>query len=394
MGEGDDDIIRAEEARLPESLPAELRRLREIVEEFCGRELAPLEATLPADPELEIPRETLAQVREGSRKRGLYGMTQPIEFGGTGAGPLALTVACEALAASGLRLARFAFGPGPGVLAQAEGELRARYLEPVLRGEKRGAFAFTEPDDATRPTSAVREGDELVVSGRKSYVTGGASADFVSALVHVEGDGGGPAMVVIDRDSPGLEIERVFRSLDGSHHTSIAFREVRVPAANVIGRIGEGMPRALRSIGQVRLALSAQACGLMQWTLALLTDHLRAPHRSGAPLGEREGVRLRYADLRIDAFAARSLLYRTARIAEAGDDLRNEGMATKIFASEVAGRAVDGAIQLVGGEALVRGHPLERAYREVRALRLAEGANDLLRINLARGALEFDAGRL
>ncbi len=382
---------------MPENLTPELRALRERAEKFIEDDLRPLEEQLGEDPEAAIPPEVRRRVTERSRELGIFGMTQPEAFGGSAAGPLALTIAREAFAASNLRTARLAFGPGPGVLAAAEGELRERYLEPVLRGEKVGAFAFTEPTDTPRPTWARRDGRELVVTGRKAYVTGGATADFISALVNVEADGSAPrgtAMVVIDRDAEGLEIEREFRSLDGSGHVSLAFHDLRVPVSHVIGKIGEGMPRALGTIGNVRLAMATQATGTSMWVVDYVTGHLRAPHRSGSPLGEREGVRLRYAEMRIDTYAARSMLYRTARLAESGEDVRNEGMATKVFATEVAGRTVDAAVQLVGGQALVRGHPLERLYRQVRSLRLAEGANDLLRLNLARGRLEFDGGRL
>ena len=125
-----------------------------------------------------------------------------------------------------------------------------------------------------------------------------------------------------------------------------------------------------------------------------MTKHIQAPHRSGSPLGEREGVRLRYGDLRTDVFALRSMLYRAARIRESGDEAINEVGATKLVATETVGRAVDTAIQLVGAQALIVGHPLEQLYRRVRSLRLAEGPSDLLRINVARGILEFDAGRL
>ena len=382
---------------MPEALTREQHALREQVQAFIDDDLRPLEERLEEDPEAPLPEEARKRVRERSRELGIFGLTQPESFGGSGAGPLSLTIVRETLAASNLRLTRFVLGPGPGVLAAAEGVLNERYLEPVLRGEKVGAFAFTEPADAPRPTWAKRDGDDLVVTGRKAYVTGGASADFISALVNVEGSdstSGGTAMVVIDRNSPGLEVEREFRSLDGSGHVSLAFHELRVPQSHVIGRIGEGMPRALGNIGNVRLAVAAQACGMAMWTVDFVTEHLLAPHRSGTPLGEREGVKLRYADMRIDTFAARSVLYRTARLAESGEDARNEGIATKVFATEAAGRTIDSAVQLVGGEALVHGHPLERLYRQVRSLRLAEGASDLLRLNLARGRLEFDGGRL
>ncbi len=103
---------------------------------------------------------------------------------------------------------------------------------------------------------------------------------------------------------------------------------------------------------------------------------------------------MRYAELRIQAYAARSMLYRTARLADSGENIVNEGIACKVFASEAVGEIVDIAIQLVGGVALIEGHPLEVLYRQVRALRLAEGGSDVLRLNLARGKLELNKGRI
>ncbi len=132
----------------------------------------------------------------------------------------------------------------------------------------------------------------------------------------------------------------------------------------------------------------------MQWAIAYVTDYIQAPHRSGKPLGSREGVRLRYADLRIQAYAARSMLYRTARLVESDANDVNEVMCTKVFCTEVAGRVIDEAVQLIGGNALTDGHPLERLYREVRSMRFTEGASDILRLNIAKGILELKKGRL
>ena len=380
---------------MPENLSPELLALRSETEAFIRDELAPLEAAL--DPVEDVPRDTARQVVERSQQRGLFGLTQPKAFGGSEARPLALTVVREALAAAHLRVAAYVLGPGPGVLAAVEEPLRSSHLGPLMRGEKRMAFAFTEPDSAPRPTWARRERDQLLVNGCKSYVTGGATADFVCAVVNVEASEENPkgtAMVVIDRENAGVRIDREFESLDGSGHVSMVFEDAPVPISNVIGRIGEGMPRALRNIDHVRLAVAAQAIGAAQWALEFVGQHLKAPHRSGTPLGEREGVRLRYSEARIQAFAARSLLYRTARLVENGEEARNEGAAMKVFVTEAADKIIDTAVQLVGGQALVRGHPLERAYREIRTWRLAEGASDVLRINVARGYLEFGAGRI
>jgi acyl-CoA dehydrogenase len=378
---------------MPESLAPETQELR-------GRARALTEAIRSCEAALqagEDPTAVRAQVAARAREAGIFGMTQPRAVGGTEAGPLAMTVVREVVAEANLEVGRYVFGPRPGVLAAADGRLREEYLLPHLRGEKRGTFGFTEPDAAARPTWARQDGGDLVVTGMKSFVTEARGADFVSALVNVEKDAhgvGGTAMVVIDLDAPGVTFEHEFTTLEGGDHAALRFEAVRVPKWRVIGRLGEGMPRALQSISTVRLALSAEACGMMQWAIGHVTEYLRAPHRSGAPLGDREGVRLRYADMRVEAYAARSTLYRTARLAESGTNDVNEVMCTKVYCTEAAGRVIDAAVQLLGGKALTVGHPLERLYRKVRSMRFTEGASDVLRLNVARGKLDLDKGTL
>ena len=380
---------------MPDNLPEALETTRLNMQRFIDTVLVPLDGQL--ETTTKMPLEIQEQVRQASRAAGFFYRTQPLEFGGNPAGTLELTLLREMLAATNTRLASYVFGPGPGLLHAAEGELRSRYLEPLMRGEKTSAFGFTEPDTAPRPTWAVLEGDSLVVSGQKSYVTGGASCDFVCILVNVEhpdGSRAGTAMVVIDRDAEGVNIDKAFTSMEGGGHVSMVFQQVRIPVTQVIGKIGEGMPRALGNIGNVRLMVAAQAMGMCLWTLEYVEAHLKSPHRSGAPLGDREGVRLRYADMRIETYVARSALYRTARLVESGENSVNEVIATKVFCTETAGRLIDMAVQLVGGQALVQGHPLEALYRQVRSLRLVEGASDLLRINLVKGRLELQKGRV
>ena len=367
---------------MPESLTPELLRLRDETHAFARDTLAPLAADFPDDRK---------RIIDASKAAGLFYMTQPKAAGGSRASVLAMTVVRDTLGCHNLSHLPV-FGPGPGILAGAGEPVASRYLAPLLAGEKRGAFAFTEPDDATRHTSARDDGDTLTVDGQKSYVTGGAQADFLTALVEVEG--AGPAMVVIDTDATGVRIKQVFSSLDGTEHAWFEFDGVRVPRAHIVGRPGEGLPRALRHVGNIRIAVAAESVGLMRWVLDYLTAHLTAPHRMGTTLGSREGVRLRYAELRIKAYAARSMVYRTARLADAGENTVNEGIACKVFATEALGEVVDTAIQLVGGRALTVGHPLETLYRRVRVMRLAEGANDILRLNLARGRLDLDKGRV
>ena len=380
---------------MPESLPNEIKVVQENMLEFIETVVRPMteqtkDATLST---------AASEIRKASIDRGFFGKTQPAEYGGCPASNLELTVLRETLAAANSPLTSHVFGPGPGILHSAEGILKTRYLDPVLRGEKRGAFGFTEPDSAKRPTWAELDvtGKTLTVNGQKSYVTGGKTCAFISALVNVENHDGtkaGTAMVVIDREAEGVVIDREFSSMEGGGHVSMLFEDVLVPVDQVIGKIGEGMPRALGNIGNVRMMVAAEAVGICLWVIDYIEQHLMAPHRTGTPLGEREGVRLRLADMRIETFVARSALYRTARMVDAPENSVNEIIATKVFCTETVGRVVDMAVQLAGGQALVVGHPLEKLYRKVRSMRLIEGASDLLRINLVKGRLELGKGRL
>ena len=371
---------------MPESLSPELNNLMARCAQFADDVLLPL-ADAPEGG--NTAADTV--VRE-SRKAGFFQMTQPADFGGTAADPLSLVVARETFASRNPPYLHRVFGPGPGVLAGCSDHLRANYLEPLLLGQKRGGFGFTEPDSAPRHTFAVVDGDHLVINGQKSYVTGGGEADFINALVDIEGQG--MAMIVIDTDAPGVDRERVFQSLDGSQHAAFRFVDARVPANHVIGEPGAGLPRAMGQILDTRLAIAAECSGLALWVLDYLENYLDAPHRSGKPLSAREGVRIRYSELRIQAYAVRAMLYRTARLAAAGENIVNEGIMTKVFATEAIGTIVDGAIQLVGGIALVTDHPLASLYQRVRSLRLAEGATDVLKLNLARGRFELGKGRI
>jgi acyl-CoA dehydrogenase len=375
---------------MPESLTDAQHGLAADAERFT-RETLPALRARHGDDDAALR----AAVVEASREAGFFAMSQPRAHGGREASTLELTLVRETLAASGDPARRWVLGPGPGVLGGAEGVLAEDYLAPLLRGKKRSGFAFTEPAEGP-PTTARPDGDDWIVDGVKNYVTGGAGADFFAVVARLAdaGETRGSILLIVDADAPGLVVSAPFESMDGSAHVALTLDGVRVPGDRVVGRPGEGLPRALRQIGDVRVLVAAEACGLMRCALDHLEAHLRAPHGAGGTLGDREGVRLRFAEARIDAFAARSMLYRTARLVDSGENAINEGIATKVFATEAAGRVVDGALQLEGGRALVRGELLERLYREVRALRFAEGATDVLKLNLARGRLELDKGRL
>jgi acyl-CoA dehydrogenase len=149
----------------------------------------------------------------------------------------------------------------------------------------------------------------------------------------------------------------------------------------------------MAKISAVRRTLAADCVGTSAWILSLVAQDLLRPGRRGRK-ADSERMRLRYGELRVAAYAARSVVYRTARLFDAGDDAVNESIAAKVFATETANRIADTAIQLMGGEALVVGHPLEAIMRRLRSMRLAEGETDTLLVNVARGHLDLGKGRI
>lgn len=364
--------------------------LPQATRDLCARAATLAQHTLPGLTESEPTARRQAAIA-ASQAAGLYRLTQPVAYGGAGADQLTLCAVRDTLAALRAPLASALLGPGPGVLAGATGLLAERYLAPLLRGEKTAGFGITEPDDAPHYTRAEAEGDKLSITGQKSYVTGGASVDFINTLVRIDG---APVMVPIDTDAPGVVRERIFDTLDGSSHAAFRFEQVKVPAALMIGAPGEGLPKALGQIGDTRLAIAASCVGHMRWTYRYLVEHLAGATRDGGRRGDAPAIRLRLGQAYTLAYGARSMLYRTARAASQGTRVINEAMACKIAATEGLTQIVDAAIQIVGGKAVTSDHPLAQLYREVRSLRLAEGATDVLYQNIARGRLELGKGEI
>ena len=371
---------------MPESLDSSQRELGNRVDGLAREHLVALEAG-PLQG-----RELATEVRAASKAAGVFGLTQPVEIGGSAGNATALAVAREALGRHNVGHLPGMFGPGQGLLGDLDEPLRSQFLVPYLAGEISGGFGMTEPDGAPRHTWATTDGKELVVNGQKSYVTGGADADFINTLVEV--DGTGPAMVLIKTGLPGVELIRRFDTLDGAHHAAFTFTDVRVAADHVIGAPGKGMGVAMRQVTDVRMAIAANSAGLCAFVSEYLAEYLDRPYRGGGKLGDSERTRVTYGDILISSYGARSVLYRTARLIDSGENAVNEAMAAKVIATETLSDIVDNAIQIVGGQALSIDHPLAGIYQRVRSVRLAEGPTDVLRMNVARGRLDLGKGRV
>jgi len=372
-------------------LPAALTPLRETLRRFLEDEVLPAERREQVVEESQVAPALRSWARARSAELGLYRLAQPLELGGGGLGPLGRVALYEEIARSQCVLHDCILGGDGGLLRLATGSQRERFLLPVLRGELTAALAFTDAREGPR-TTAMRRGDAFVLSGVKSFVTGGPHADLLVTIAKVTDNPGGQtgtAIFPVRRDAPGVRLVRDIRTLDGAPHGEFELAHVEVPAADVIGEIGEGVPRALESITALRLRAAATACGAARWTLDYALAQARRPHRSGMPLGEREQVQAMLGQSAMDLFAARAALYAAARAAESGEAEMDVAMA-KAVATEAVAHVVDRAMQLSGGAAVVEGHPLARLYRRIRSWRIAEGTTEILRLTVARHLLAPD----
>lgn len=379
----------------PASLPPEIAALHERLRRFLEDEVLPAERSEGVRDEAQVRPALRTWARSRSAELGLYRLAQPVELGGGGLGPLGLAALHEEIARSQCVLHDCILGGDGGLLKLATGSQRERYLQPVLEGLLTAALAFTDAREGPR-TTAVRKGDRFVLSGVKSFVTGGLHADLLIATARVTDNPGGPtgpAVFVVRRDAPGVKLSRDIRTLDGAPHGEFELAGVEVGADDVLGEIGQGVPRALESITALRLRAAAIACGAARWTLDYAIGQARRPHRTGVPLSEREQVQAMLGQSAMDLFAARAALYAAARAAESDDGAELEIAMAKAVATEAVAHIVDRAMQLAGGAAVVEGHPLARLYRRIRSWRIAEGTTEILRLTVARGLLARETSR-
>ena len=376
----------------PDPLPAPLETLRQRARSFLLEELLPAERREGVATEGHATPALRRWVRTRAEAAGLFRLAQPVELGGGGLGPLGRLALHEAIAASGAVLGGLVIGGSGGLLRHGTPAQRERFLLPVLRGELAAAFAFTDTREGPR-TTATRAGEAFRISGVKSFVTDGPAADLLLTVARVaDGDRGGTAVFVVPKTAPGVTLRRTLETLDGAVHGEFELRDVVVSAADMIGEVGQGVPRALEDIVATRLRMAATACGAGAWTLDWTLGQVDRPHRSGTPLADREGVQAMLADSAMDLYAARSVAYTAARRAESGDSAGAEITMAKALATEAVARIVDRAIQLSGGAAVVESHPLARLYCRIRSWRIAEGTTEVLRLTIARDLLARGRG--
>jgi acyl-CoA dehydrogenase len=295
-------------------------------------------------------------------------------------------------------LADFAFamqGLGSGAISLfGSEELRARYLPEVRRGDKIAAFALSEPeagsDVASLETTAVEDGDHYVIEGTKTWISNGGLADFYTVFARTgEASGAkGLSAFVVDSTAPGLEVAGRIPMMAPHPLATLEFDGCRVPKSHLLGEPGQGFKIAMATLDVFRSTVGAAALGFARRALDEALERAARRHLFGAPMSELQMVQDKLADMALGVDASALLVYRAAWTRDrVADRVSREAAMAKLHATETAQQVIDDAVQIFGGLGVVSGHPVERLYREIRALRIYEGASEVQKVIIARQAL-------
>ncbi len=295
-------------------------------------------------------------------------------------------------------LADFAFamqGLGTGAIGlYGSDELRRRLLPPVARGEKIAAFALSEPeagsDVAALATTATRDGAHYRLEGEKTWISNGGIADHYLVFARTGEAPGhrGLSAFLVEAGTPGLEIAERIATLAPHPLARLRLRDCRVPAANMVGAPGQGFEVAMATLDIFRPTVGAAAVGMARAALDQALRRARERRLFGAPLGDLQLIQAKLADMATEIEAAALLVYRAAWEKDRGTPrITREASMAKLFATEAAQRAIDEAVQIWGGLGVTSGVRVEELYREIRALRIYEGASEIQRLIIARQLL-------
>jgi acyl-CoA dehydrogenase len=357
------------------------------------------DATLPHLPHDDVDEACRARVR-ALGEAGLLKAVVPQAFGGIHAA-LDVRTLCLAREILAFRdgLADFAFamqGLGTGAISLAgSAELKNRYLPPVRDGRAIPAFALSEPDAgsdvaALATTATADGGDHVRITGSKTFISNGGIADFYVVFARSgEAPGAkGLSAFVVEADAPGLMIAERIDVIAPHPLATISFDNVRVPLARRIGGGGDGFRVAMGTLDIFRSTVGAAALGFARRALAEMLHHATNRKLFGAPLGDLQLTQAAIADSESEVDASALLVYRAAWTKDQGAArVTREAAIAKMFATEAAQRVIDRAVQLHGGLGVTKGVKVEELYREIRALRIYEGATEVQKIVIAREAL-------
>lgn len=377
------------------TIPEEFKMLQTTVRRFVEEEMIPLEKLLPPDSH-ELPDGHTERLQDKLKEIGLWALSAPVELGGGGINTLGMVLVREEIGKTTLGHGGGIFGGDPpNILYHGTDAQKEKYLLPVIRGEKRAAFAQTEPnagsDPASMQTSAVRDGDNWILNGNKIFIGSAGYADFAMVFAvtdKVRRNRGGITCFLVEKDNPGYKVPRLIDTMGGHKPGEIVLDDCVVPDENRLGPVGMGFQLGQKWLAAGRLIQHPPMCiGAAERSLKMAINYAKRRVTFGQPLAERQAVQWMLADGAVEIHATRMMTYEGAWRNDQGDDVRIQAAMCKLFATEMACRVVDNAIQIHGGVGYSRELPLERFYRDLRRARITEGASEILRFMIARDIL-------
>ena len=361
------------------------------------------EAEIPSELQDEIDR-TGNYPQELIRKfadYGFWGIKAPKEYGGQGGDTLAYVLAIEQIARVSMVTSIYvsganSLGSGPLLLAGTHEQLE-KYLRPIAEGKKYPCFALTEPgagsDASAVCTSAVRDGDDWIINGRKCFITAAPISDFAMVFCKTDPAKGnkGITTFIVDMKTPGVSCGKPEDKMGiiGCPTSDIVFEDVRVSDADRLGEVNEGFTNAMKTLDYGRLGVAAQSVGVGQACLEEAIKYAKERKQFGRPIAKFQAIQFMIADMATELEAARQLVYNGAVMKDAGD--RQASMycsMAKYFASEAANRVAYKALQIFGGYGYIKDYRIERLYRDVRINTIFEGTSQVQQMVISNALLK------
>jgi len=364
--------------------------LRRTVRDFAEKEIAPRSRAM--DQSQEFPRDLMSKLGA----MGMLGVFFPPELGGAGMGIPEYALIIEELArvdaAIALSVAAHNSLCSNHIFMAGSPEQKNRYLVPLARGEKIGAWSLTEPtagsDAGGTRSTAVRDGDHWVLNGSKTFATHGSVAETAVVFAVTDKSRGkhGISAFILEKGMPGFRPGRKEDKMGcrASDTAEIVMDNCRVPQSQMLGAEGGGFVDALRILDGGRIGIAALAIGIAQGAFEQAIAYARSRQQFGQAIAAFQAVQWMIADSAVEIDAARLLVRRAAAMRQAGQDVNMASAMAKLYASETALRVVDRAVQIHGGYGYVKDYPVERAYRDAKLTTIGEGTSEIQRLVIAR----------
>ena len=369
------------------------RAVRRAVRAFCQRELCPIAKEI--DQEARFPWEVVEKMAQ----LGFFGIQVPGALGGAAMDSLSYVLTIEEISRAsgslGLCVTVHNSVAVYPLLAFGTEEQKNRWVPPLARGEKIGAFCLTEPnagsDAAGIEATAIRDGDHYLVNANKVFVTNGGVADVCLLFVRTAPEAGrkGMSVIIAERGTPGFVVGDLedLSGMRANPVSSIRLYDCHVPTENLLGKEGMGLRIGLVALDTGRIGIAAQALGIAQAALDESVIYAKQRHQFGVPIAKHQSIQSMIADMATQVEAARLMVYHAALLRDNGKPFSQAGAMAKLYASEVSSKVTDMAVQIHGGYGYSKAYPVERYYRDARVTRIYEGTSEIHRMVIARGVL-------